>query len=618
MTDSTNFSAIRARLRYTTIDEFVEGYGRFVSQGGMFLPMAPQKLKPVGTTVRFQFLLADGSSAFLGEGVVRQLKGLESGEDGGPVGMLVRFTKLSPESKGLVERIVAQKQKSLADEDIQSFDEVSAPREGSAPAEAAEGESAAEPVEEPADEADFWVASREQGAQIFTQAPSPKAPTQEAQTVEAELDDEESEPAEELFESSGAEIFDSNLFAEPAESDLFAEPEESEPVQEPEPDFFGAEDFGFAAPSKPELDLFGAREEMELSEPAAANAPSGPEFDFFGDDDFGLSAPSEGDAFSNLSEPSSEASEDGLSDFQAAEIAPEPEPEPEPREVIAEPKPIKETEAGIRVMSFDGQELDDQVARELEEFALGGGEEFDEVFDNIFGGGDGDDFFGGSWGEQEAPEQEKEEPAAAAVSEVEEVFEAEAISDAVVVEELEEELREEPEEDFFAFSAPEEKEEPKEQEEDEELFEPLSEEVPPPPQEPDLPPVSTVMEESLSVDEEVIDDPAASEKILSLLDMEEESEPEMTLNLGAGLGEESENKDDERRSLESLFASTRKEIESKIEVEEEEDGWDILDELLGESDLPPPAATAAPFEVPVGGVEKRKKKGLMSRIFGKD
>ena len=40
--------------------------------------MSPTKLKPIGTTIRFQFLLQDGSTALLGEGVVRQI---HSGED---------------------------------------------------------------------------------------------------------------------------------------------------------------------------------------------------------------------------------------------------------------------------------------------------------------------------------------------------------------------------------------------------------------------------------------------------------------------------------------------------------------------------------------------------------
>ena len=105
-----NFSAIRARLRYDSVDEFIDGYSRYVTAGGMFIPMTPAKLKPVGTTVRFQFVLGDGATALLGEGVVRQIRGLENEDADSPIGMLVKFTKLSQDSKVLIDRIVALKE----------------------------------------------------------------------------------------------------------------------------------------------------------------------------------------------------------------------------------------------------------------------------------------------------------------------------------------------------------------------------------------------------------------------------------------------------------------------------------------------------------------------------
>ena len=71
--------------------------------------MAPNKLKPIGTTIRFQFLLADGATALLGEGVVVQVRPPEPGNAAAPVGMLIKFTKLSQESKDLVDRITHMK-----------------------------------------------------------------------------------------------------------------------------------------------------------------------------------------------------------------------------------------------------------------------------------------------------------------------------------------------------------------------------------------------------------------------------------------------------------------------------------------------------------------------------
>ena len=103
------FSAIRARLKYETLPEFKAGYSKFVSTGGMFIPVPQKKLKPVGTTIRFQFLLADGSTALLGEGSVLQVREPNPDQPRSPVGMLIKFSKLSPESKAVVDDIVAKK-----------------------------------------------------------------------------------------------------------------------------------------------------------------------------------------------------------------------------------------------------------------------------------------------------------------------------------------------------------------------------------------------------------------------------------------------------------------------------------------------------------------------------
>ena len=80
-----NISAIRARLRFGSIDEFIQGYARYVSSGGIFIPMSPKKLKPRGSTIRFQFLLGDGSTALLGEGRVHQVHPPSAANPSAPV-----------------------------------------------------------------------------------------------------------------------------------------------------------------------------------------------------------------------------------------------------------------------------------------------------------------------------------------------------------------------------------------------------------------------------------------------------------------------------------------------------------------------------------------------------
>ena len=122
-----NISAIRARLKFESLEDFAQGYARYISSGGLFIPMSAKRLKPVGALIRFQFLLADGSTALLGEGIVHQVRE-KSASGKAPVGMLVKFTKLSQTSKKLVDRIVLQKRKAAAlvpDEPHDQSEEVS-------------------------------------------------------------------------------------------------------------------------------------------------------------------------------------------------------------------------------------------------------------------------------------------------------------------------------------------------------------------------------------------------------------------------------------------------------------------------------------------------------------
>ncbi|TXD38875.1 hypothetical protein FRC98_00275 [Lujinxingia vulgaris] len=559
MSDS-NFSAIRARLKFPSIEAFKEGYGRYISAGGMFVPMSPQKLKPVGTTVRFQFLLADGTSALLGEGVVRQIRGVDGGESG-PVGMLVKFTKLSPESKTLVDQVVRAK------------------TEGSGAHQVEESESEdAAPAEEVAAAA---KASVEQ------------PPSQDEQhTAEAEIPDDlfgtPDDDAREGAAASGDEIFGSA-----------SEPEIPMPGGLDDPSEVVAA--ALAQGSEPQLVEPPVQPEVPLAPPETTSDEA--ELDSL-DDLFGA--------------PEDESEEDIFAPVEEeAQALVEPEPEPEPQAAPAAPadedRAVKRTEGGLKVMAFDGDELAEEAAREFEMFAAAGDDdEIDEMFDNIFGGGGDDDFFGGGGGddagdffggsvEAEAPQPPvAPAPPAFALDEGDdapmaddddEVFELESPVDASDSEEL---LLDE-------VSDSQELELDEASDSEELLLDEVSD------------------SEELELGQEP-SDAGPNEEILSLLSMEEESEAEgeLNLSLGAGLAESSVSSadDDEPDSFEALLASAKRELDSKKEPEEEKKG-DILDELLGDDDLPPAPAAAPTFAVPQPG-EKKKKGGFMSKLFGKD
>src|SRR5262249_31433648 len=103
---------LRVRLPFRSEDEFVASYGAHVGRDGFFL--ATKAPKPVGATLLFDLILADGTSLLRGEGVV-----VRSNASGERPGMTLRFVRLEAAGKALVERIVSGR-----------------PARGSAPAEA--------------------------------------------------------------------------------------------------------------------------------------------------------------------------------------------------------------------------------------------------------------------------------------------------------------------------------------------------------------------------------------------------------------------------------------------------------------------------------------------------
>ena len=106
------------------------------------------------------------------------------------------------------------------------------------------------------------------------------------------------------------------------------------------------------------------------------------------------------------------------------------------------------------------------------------------------------------------------------------------------------------------------------------------------------------------------------------LDDDPEEDQEFSLHLTAG-GIEPEPEEEEEpyhdteyadeESLEFLLASAKKTIEEKHDSDE---GGDIIDQMFGDDELPPPPVDAPSFDLPPATA--KRKKGLMSKLFGKD
>jgi uncharacterized protein (TIGR02266 family) len=98
MSGEPDIVSLRITLRYKDLEELVQKYAENVSSAGLFLrTKAP---KPTGTKIRFELLLADGTRALRGEGVVVTVR-----EDDKP-GMALRFNVLDAESQAVVDKIV--------------------------------------------------------------------------------------------------------------------------------------------------------------------------------------------------------------------------------------------------------------------------------------------------------------------------------------------------------------------------------------------------------------------------------------------------------------------------------------------------------------------------------
>ncbi|MFN0064266.1 MAG: TIGR02266 family protein [Myxococcaceae bacterium] len=96
--------SLRLRFREKSVEDFVAAFSRNVGKDGMFV--LSKKPLAKGVDVRFEFLLADQTPVFAGEGTVRWSR--VEGDPQGPPGMGIQFKKLSAESLPLLTRMRAR------------------------------------------------------------------------------------------------------------------------------------------------------------------------------------------------------------------------------------------------------------------------------------------------------------------------------------------------------------------------------------------------------------------------------------------------------------------------------------------------------------------------------
>ena len=100
-------AVVRIKLKHRDVNTFVERYSGNISRGGIFI--ASRTPQPIGSTLGFEFSLAQGDPIIRGEGEVVWVKHFDDRDPDRPHGMGVRFTWLDDESRAIIDRAIAFK-----------------------------------------------------------------------------------------------------------------------------------------------------------------------------------------------------------------------------------------------------------------------------------------------------------------------------------------------------------------------------------------------------------------------------------------------------------------------------------------------------------------------------
>jgi len=103
----SNALTLRIKFKSASLEEFIGRYGVDVSPGGIFI--RTKQPVDVGTTLQFDFSLADGSPLLCGLGTVAWVRENDPSRANNVPGMGLRFDKLTPESQHAHQTILAEK-----------------------------------------------------------------------------------------------------------------------------------------------------------------------------------------------------------------------------------------------------------------------------------------------------------------------------------------------------------------------------------------------------------------------------------------------------------------------------------------------------------------------------
>ncbi|MCZ6806912.1 MAG: TIGR02266 family protein [Deltaproteobacteria bacterium] len=106
--DKRTLLSLKIRYKSATLEDFIERYSSDISRGGVFIKA--KKPLTVGTLLKFEFLLQDQSTLIHGVGRVVWRRDPSGADAQNPPGMGIKFIKMDPESRALVQRIAEGRQ----------------------------------------------------------------------------------------------------------------------------------------------------------------------------------------------------------------------------------------------------------------------------------------------------------------------------------------------------------------------------------------------------------------------------------------------------------------------------------------------------------------------------
>jgi uncharacterized protein (TIGR02266 family) len=102
--DKRTLLSLKIRYKSASLEDFIERYSNDISRGGVFIKA--QKPLAVGTLLKFDFLLQDQSTLIHGVGRVVWRRDEHEADANNPAGMGIKFIKMDPASRAVVQRIV--------------------------------------------------------------------------------------------------------------------------------------------------------------------------------------------------------------------------------------------------------------------------------------------------------------------------------------------------------------------------------------------------------------------------------------------------------------------------------------------------------------------------------